>query len=65
MMEKVLYFCIIHLFHIKNGMNLKYNWRSYQSTNKEDSLKFTQSSYKHDVEIPDQIINENHPIGLR
>jgi len=36
--------------------------RYYQSTNKEDSLKFTQSTYKHDVEIPVQIVNKNHPI---
>ncbi|MBK8946357.1 MAG: ThuA domain-containing protein [Ignavibacteriae bacterium] len=36
--------------------------RYYQSTNYKDSLKFTQSTYKHDVEIPVQIVDKNHPI---
>lgn len=36
--------------------------RYYQSTNKEDSLKFIQSTYRHDVDIPVQIVDKNHPI---
>ena len=36
--------------------------RYYQSTNKTDSLKFPQSTYRHDVKIPVEIVNKEHPI---
>lgn len=36
--------------------------RYYQSTNKEDSIKYVQSTFKHDVEIPVKIINKNQTI---
>lgn len=36
--------------------------RYYQSTNKSDSLKFTQSTFQHDVEIPVKIVNKDHPV---
>lgn len=36
--------------------------RYYQSTNKLDSTKFTQSTFKHDVEIPVHIVDRTQPI---
>lgn len=36
--------------------------RFRQSRNKSDSLKYKQSTYRHDVEIPVEIIKPNHPI---
>jgi len=36
--------------------------RFYQSTNKEDSIRFVQSTYRHDVKIPVQIVSRDHPI---
>lgn len=36
--------------------------RYYQSTNKSDSLKYVQSTFRHDVEIPVHIVDKNHPI---
>jgi len=36
--------------------------RFYQSTNKADSNKYPQSTYRHDVMIPVQIVNADHPV---
>lgn len=36
--------------------------RYYQSTNKADSAKYVQSTFKHDVKIPVHIVDKNHPI---
>lgn len=36
--------------------------RFYQSTNKEDSINFVQSTYRHNVKIPVQIVDKNHPV---
>ncbi len=36
--------------------------RYYQSTSKADSVKYTQSTYRHEVKIPVQIVNKDHPV---